>query len=215
MMIRTLAHQFRRYRRPAAAAMFTVAFIAVLTGCYLPVRFDSEVELQRTGIYTAIFDGYIADIGIYDELKSGKLGSTEEKEKVDLVITDLTRSSDVSNVKYMQNGIFHVTWKHKGDIIAEKMHTFIRRNEAFLTFKYLEDEGRIVISGRKLKDTQVEQLTKIGLGTVDGQLRIKTAAKVGEHNATSVKKRKSGGFIYTWNITSFKNPAPKMVIPVR
>lgn len=214
-MRNTLAHLFRRYRRPVAAAAFAVATVATVAGCYLPVRFDSEIEFQRTGLYTAIFDGYVADIGIYDELKSGKLGAAEEKEKADRIIADLTRSSDVSNAKYMQNGIFHVTWKHKGDIIAEKMHTFIRRNEAFLTLKYLEDEGRIVISGRKLKNTQVEQLEKIGLGSVDGQLRIKTAATVADHNATTVKKRKTGGFIYTWNITSFKNPAPKMVVPVR
>lgn len=213
-MRQILFHLIRRSRLPVAR-LLAVAFATVLAGCYLPVRFDSEIELQRTGHYTAIFDGYVADVGIYEGLRKSELGPAEEKEKVDRIITDLTRSSDVSVAKYMQNGIFHVTWKHTGDIIAEKMHTFIRRNEAFLTLKYLEDEGRIVITGRKLKNAQVEQLSKIGLGAVEGQLRIKTAAKVSENNAAKVTKRKGGGFIYSWDITSFKDPAPKLVVPVR
>lgn len=189
--------------------------VSALASCYLPVRFDAEIELARTGHYTAIFDGYIADMGLYEGLYKKTVNAQAEKQKVETIITDLKRSSDVKVAKYIQNGIFHVTWNHKGDVIREKMHTFIRRNEAFLTLKYLEDEGRIIISGRKLRNTQVEQLASIGLGTADGQLRIKTAAKVTDHNAHKVTKRKSGGFIYTWNIRSFKDPAPRLVVPVR
>lgn len=204
---------FRFRSLPRLAALLAVA--AVLSSCYLPVRFDAEVELQRTGHYTAIFDGYVADLGIYEKLQKKELTQAEEKDKADLITADLTRSPDVKIAKYLQNGIFHVNWRHEGDVIREKMYTFIRRNEAFLTFKYLEDEGRIIISGRKLKNAQVDQLAKMGLGTTDGQLRIKTAAKVTEHNAHKVTKRKSGGFIYIWNIRSFKDPAPKLVVPVR
>ena len=199
-----------------SSRLFALAFVAVaMAGCYLPIRFDSEVELQRTGYYTAIFDGYLADVGIYDELRRSKLSPADEKQKVAQVLTDLKRDSDVSVADYMQNGIFHVTWKHQGDVIQEKMYTFIRRNEAFLTFKYDEEKGEIVISGRKLKTAEVERLEKMGLGAVEGQLRVLTSARVSQQNAQQVLKRKGGGFIYVWNIKSFKDPAPKLVVPVR
>jgi hypothetical protein len=201
--------------RPLARLGAPLGVVVALASCYLPVRFDAEVELLRTGHYTAFFDGYVADVGLYEDLKNGKLNALKERDKADLIVTDLKRSSDIKIAKYLRDGIFHVNWMHKGDIIREKMHTFIRRNEAFLTFKYLEDEGRIIITGRKLKSTQVQQLAKMGLGTTEGQLRIKTAANVTEHNAQKVTKRKSGGYIYIWDIRTFDAPAPKLVVPVR
>lgn len=201
-------------RSPARLLRFgaIAALFVAISGCYLPLRFDAEIEMHRTGHYNAVFDGYVADIGIYDGIKRKGLKGKELREKIERVERDLRRSSDFKEAKHLREGVFKVHWQHEGDIISEKMHTFIRRNEQFLTLKYLKQEGRIIISGRKLKNTQVEQLAKIGLGTTDGKLRVLTSAKVVEHNATKVTRKKGGGHIYHWTITSFKNPAPKLVI---
>lgn len=201
--------------RPLFRLLPMLGLLVMLSGCYLPLRFDAEVEIFRTGHYTAIFDGYITHVPLYEDVLNKEIDSATEKEKAEVILRDLNRNPDVSGTKYMDNGVFKVTWKHKGDIVDEKMHVFIRRNEAFLTFKYLEKEGRVFITGRKLKNKHVDQLAKLGLGGTDGQLRIKTKATVLKHNAHKVVKRKGGGFTYVWNITSFKDSPPSLMFPIQ
>ena len=51
-----------------------------LTGCYLPVRFDAEVEISRHGNYKMFFDGYIARIELFDSFNEFTTSLDEENE---------------------------------------------------------------------------------------------------------------------------------------
>ena len=42
-----------------AMALFLVA---VLMGCYIPIRFDAEIEITRGGYYDFKFDGYMTSV---------------------------------------------------------------------------------------------------------------------------------------------------------
>ena len=58
------------------------AFLAaVLGGCYIPVRFDAEIELTRGGYYDMIFDGYMADVGLFDGINKGKISPARKERK--------------------------------------------------------------------------------------------------------------------------------------
>ena len=53
----------------ALKAMVVAAFLmAVLSGCYLPLRFDAEIELSKRGYYSIIFDGYLVWVPFFDKL---------------------------------------------------------------------------------------------------------------------------------------------------
>ena len=40
--------------------LLPVVLSAFLGGCYIPIRFDAEIEIRRNGFYDFKFDGYLA-----------------------------------------------------------------------------------------------------------------------------------------------------------
>ena len=51
-----------------------------LGGCYMPIRFDAEIAIHRTGHYEMLFDGYLAKVELYKYMKERKIDSGEDKE---------------------------------------------------------------------------------------------------------------------------------------
>ena len=58
-----------------ALTRFPIALflVAVLIGCYMPIRFDAEIEITRGGYYDFKFDGYMAKVELFKGLKEGKI----------------------------------------------------------------------------------------------------------------------------------------------
>ena len=50
-------------------------------GCYMPIRFDAEIEIRRNGFYDFKFDGYLASVDLYKGLKEGTISPEEEKKR--------------------------------------------------------------------------------------------------------------------------------------
>ena len=46
----------------AKTLILPVVLSALLSGCYIPIRFDAEIEIRRTGAYDFQFDGYMASV---------------------------------------------------------------------------------------------------------------------------------------------------------
>jgi len=201
-----------RLRRLAA-----VAALALLAGsCYLPVRFDAEIEVTRSGHYGIEFDGYIVDLPLYEALFKQKVGGREEEKKVETVKTDFQRDRGTKDIQYHRRGIFRVKWQDQGDLTRTKMVTFIRRNAAMLTVSYADTTGLVSIYGASLTKENIERISALSLGT-EGELRVHTNAKVVAHNATAVadNPKKGPGFkTYTWKVAGFQNP-PKLTIALR
>lgn len=195
-----------------------LALIAVLSlgSCYLPVRFDAEAQVDRRGFYSMIFDGYLAYVPLYQAIADKKVipGSAEEKRRVEQIKTDITRDSEVTEFSYVKDGIFKVHWKKQGDLLATGMVTFIRRNNAVITLKYVKTTGLITLSAGGLSQVQRQQVLNAGLN-MTGQLRLYTDARVGAQNATFVKdvpERGAGMKVYVWNIKSIEDPSPHLVL---
>ena len=188
----------------------------VVSGCYLPVKFDAEIEISRAGYFVAEFDGYLASVPLYERLRQGKVAPDEEAEAVAKLRRDLTRDIWVSGFKYMKNGLFKINWKRKGDLFRARMVTFLRRNERLFSIKYFRDKGTILVEGTAVGTTKAKKLMAAGLG-MQGRLRIRTDARVIRHNATEVREdKKRGGSVkvYSWAITSFLDPPPRILIAV-
>lgn len=198
-------------------AVFSLIAV-LLSACYVPARFDIEIELTRRGYYSIVFDGYLVDLGLYDGLRNGKVSGAEEQKKIELIKTDLTRDSSVKEFSYFKTGHFKVHWEKKGDLLKAKMVTFLRRNEKFFTVKYDKKKGLLVMEGTSIADSTAKRLNDAGLGGFIGQIRVKTDAKVVNHNATRTKgatPKTRGEKILIWDIKSVFDKTPNLALTLR
>jgi hypothetical protein len=170
---------------------------AVLGGCYMPVRFDAEIEITRGGYYDLIFDGYMVDIGLYKGLIEGKFSPDEKRKKIESVKADFARDGSTKEFAYIEQGHFKVNWQKSGDLIRAKSVVFFRRNEKFFSISYVKKTGRVTMEGVSLSKSNAKKLFALGLNSV-GQIRVKTDARVISHNATKVRNKKKAKKIYVW-----------------
>lgn len=197
----------------AVAALFAVF---ILSSCYMPIRFDAEIDINRTGYYDFIFDGYLAKVQLYQDLKDRKIGRDEEAEQVQLIKDDFARDPAASEFKYYEKGHFHITYKRSGDLLKTKTMTFFRRNEYILGISYNKNTGQITMLGKSIKRDIKDRLRATGLD-MSGELRLFTDGRVVSHNATTVKPFDSKGpnyKMYTWKIPNLLAPTPVLKIQV-
>jgi len=51
--------------------LLAVVMLVVVSGCYMPIRFDAEIDINRRGEYSFIFDGYLAKVQLYQDIQAG------------------------------------------------------------------------------------------------------------------------------------------------
>ena len=205
-MIRSSGRTITRF------VVLAACLVVMLGGCYMPARFDAEIEITRRGYYSVIFDGYMVSIPLYNDLREKKLSKAEEKERVAVIETDLTRDSSVKEFQYFKKGYFKVHWEKSGDLLGTGMVAFLRRNNNFLSVKYVKTSRLITVQGASIMKVNAQRLTDIGLA-MQGQLRVRTDAKVVQHNAARVVEKEMN--IYVWDIKSLYDSSPNLLIQIR
>lgn len=183
----------------------------------MPIRFDAEIDISRGGYYEFFFDGYLAKVQLYEDLKEGKLNSKEEQEQVEVIRTDFTRDPATQSFEYFKQGHFRVNYQRSGDLLKTKTMTFFRRNEYILGISYNSETRQISMLGKSLKRDIKDRLRASGLDST-GELRLFTDGMVTSHNATTVKPFPSKGpgyKLYTWKIQNLLAPTPALKIQVR
>jgi len=184
----------------------------VLASCYLPARFDAEIEIDKAGYYTLKFDGYLADVGLYQGLKDGKISPAQETEKIAVIERDLLRDVNTKEFQYYREGHFKVNWERSGDLLEAKNVTFLRRNERMIQLKYVANSGYVVLEGKSISKTNRQRLQDMGLN-MQGQIRVKTDMPIKDHNATTQKKDpRDPRFTWlAWDIASVMSPRPRAI----
>ncbi len=203
-------------RFSALKVLLAAAFLAaVLSGCYLPLRFDAEIELSKRGYYSIIFDGYLAWVPFFDKLRKGKLSKKKERKESKRILKDLKRDSATKEAKYFKNGVFKVHWEKSGDLFRSPMVTFVRRNATLFSISYIKKSGQVTLRGTMVKKSDAQRLTDMGLG-IDGELRVKTDGRVVKHNAAKeTKVPGSNQKLYVWKVKSLFDRAPELVMVLR
>jgi len=198
-------------------ALAVLGAMLVVTGCYMPIRFDAEIDISRGGYYQFFFDGYLAKVELYQGLKDGEINRKEELAQAEIIRQDFTRDSATKEFEYFKQGHFKVNYQRNGDLLKTKTMTFFRRNEYILGISYNSNTGQIAMLGKSLKRDIKDRLRASGLDS-SGELRIFTDGLVTSHNATTVKPfpSKGAGYkLYTWKIQSLLHPTPALKIQVR
>ena len=215
VIIRQMSRNTDQNHRPfklAAKAMALLCAGLVLASCYLPVRFDSEITVDRAGYYDLKFEGYMADVGLYQGLVEGKITAEEETKKIAIIERDLNRDVDTKEFSYFRDGHFKLKWERAGDLIKARTVTFLRRNELILQLKYVANSGYVVLEGKSITKDNRQRLYDMGLN-MEGQIRVKTDMPIKDHNATSTKKDPQDKR-FTWLVWDIKNifsPRPRAI----
>ena len=201
--------------RTVLSRLFAITAMTLLvSSCFMPVRFETEIELNRTGFYKFIFDGYIAKVDLFDKINKGEITPAEEMEKVAQILKDLERDPNASEVSYIEKGHFKMHWEREGDILKSKTVTFLRRNEYIYGISFNSKTGTVGLMGRSISKKVKNQINGLGL-PMTGNIRVITDAKVVSNNATKVKKyyKKGPKFkMYTWKLEDIYAKTPSMTI---
>lgn len=200
-----------------AASLMLV--VILLSSCYLPLRFDAEIEIDRQGYYSFIFDGYLADVDFYNAIRKGEMTPAEQEERVELIRRDLERDSSTKEFAYLRKGIFKLNWQREGDLIRSRAVVFLRRNERIFDLSYNKDTRYIRLVGTAITGNQKTQLEQIGLN-MEGELRVLTdaRAKVLTHNADVVKEFTRAGNnmkAYIFRFPDIRRATPSMTISLK
>ena len=200
-------------RTVAKPILVAAVLMMALSSCYLPVRFDAEIEIDRAGYYSMIFDGYLAHVPLYQDIVGKKITREQEMEKVARLKTDFLRDSASKEFKYHKQGVFKVHWEKKGDLLRHHMITFVRRNQAIIVLKYVKTKGLITVSAGGMSQSVRQQILDAGLN-MTGEIRVITDARVIKSNATFTKKMKDrpGKIMHVWRLENIMSPSPNMVI---
>ncbi len=204
-------------RRRLNLACLSLLLVAILSGCYLPARFDMEIEIDRRGYYKMIFAGYMVDVGLYSDLKSGKVKGQGEVDAVKLIQRDIERDPSASGFSYLRQGYFQMNWQREGDLLRARSVTFLRRNENIFSINYNKETRQINLLGRGLPKNQKDRLVQAGLN-MTGEIRVITDTKVLGHNADEIKPFPARGprvSVYIWRIPNIYRPTPRMQITLR
>ena len=188
------------------------AALLLLAGCYLPLDFEADINIDAKGRYAVRYKGDIIAVTLLGKISKGKIeGTSEIKEQAAIYRRDLMRDKSFKKVEHKKFARFGAVYEHQGDIRQEKSFDFVRSNSRFFAIHQRKD-GLIEVLGDRPPKNHVDGLIERGIDT-RGVLRIWTNAKVVSHNAPQV--RQGSPAVYQWTIRTMRDPLPSMILQLR
>lgn len=186
--------------------VFTLLLIAtLLTSCWLPEKFNAEIDINKDGSYTLIYDGILTFVmAKAAEIEQGKLSAKDEKDLKDLE-KEFKEDKNFKKVKYLGHAQFKVLYEQKGTLNSPVY--FLGKDMRILSI-IPSSNNTVEIKGMKLDKSDIQQLNELKM-KIDGELEVSTDAKILKHNAKSSPKFFGG---YKWKIKSIDDPAPYMTL---
>ena len=182
-----------------------IAAVTLLTGCYLPDRFELRLNLQRDGEYAFTYKGDLLAFNFLRKIGAGE-ASANDADEIQVYENDLRRDSGFSEVSYLGQGRYRVDYRRQSNILKRPSFSFVRRNAPFMTVKRTAD-GVVTIAGDRPNKQYRDELVAKGFNT-RGVVRIWTDARVVDHNANQVIE--GSPTQYVWDIQSIRQPAPRL-----
>jgi hypothetical protein len=188
------------------------AALLILTGCYLPLDFEADINMDAQGNYAVRYKGDIIAVTLLSKISKGKVeGDKEIRKQAAIYQRDLKRDKGFKSVEHKKFARFTTVYERKGNIRQEKSFDFVRSNSRFFAIQRRKD-GLIELLGDKPPKKHVDGLIARGIDT-RGVLRVWTKAKVVHHNAHQV--RQGSPAVYQWNIQSMRDPLPSLILQLR
>lgn len=195
---------FQRYR-----VLFFVLLIALLSGCWIPEKFDAKVEVNKDGSYKFTYDGTLTFALALAAAQKGALSAQDEaafKKEGDKI----SHEPGFKKVEYLGKGRYKVLVEKIGK--PGEPYFFMSKELKFFSILPQKD-GVISIAAIHPDQKSIQELNSIG-AKIDGTLTVTVAngAKVLKQNAQSEPSAFGlfGG--YKWQIKSSDETPPLIVI---
>ncbi len=187
-----------------------LGLLVLLTGCYLPDRFELNINIEPDGDYAFQYKGDLISVNFLRKIGAETVEGDDEDE-IDVYRSDLQRDSGFKNVSYLGQARYRVDYARQNNIFKYANFSFVRRNGAFLVMKR-NAEGLITLEGSRPQKRYRDELTAKGFKT-RGVVRVWTSARVLDHNANQVQQGNPS--MYVWNIEDINQEMPNMIIDPR
>ncbi len=189
-----------------------LAALLLVGGCYLPMNFEADLNIDKSGKFAFRYKGDIIAITLMRKISHGEVKSEDIAEQAKIYKRDLARDSGFKKIDHVSYARFRVEFDRQGDITREKTFNFVRSNTLFLAVKRRQD-GDIEVHGDRPPQRLMDALIEINMD-VRGIFRVWTNATVLRHNAT--QSREDGPQpVYQWVIKSMRAPIPSLVLQLQ
>jgi len=186
-----------------------LAAVLLLSSCYIPDKFKSELRLSRYGDYALTYKGDLMFGPILDDYRNHTIKPEDEPERLENIRRDLARDMAVHKVESRGKGRFAVDYERAGRLERVQLIALIRRDARMISLRSLEN-GAIVIAANSMKPSDAQIMAELGL-TMEGEFRITTDANVVENNATEVRQFGKAR-VYIWKIENALSTMPHLVM---
>lgn len=186
-----------------------LAAVLLLSSCYIPDKFRSELRLSKYGDYSLTYKGDLMFAPILDDYRKNKIKPEDEAERQENIRRDLSRDIAFRKIESKGKGRFAVEYERVGRLEKVQLTSLIRRDARMLSLRSMEN-GAIVIKANAMKPSDAQILAELGLN-MEGEFRITTDANVVKHNATQVKPFGTAK-VYIWKIENPLAVMPELVM---
>jgi hypothetical protein len=186
-----------------------LAAVLLLSSCYIPDKFRSELRLSKYGDYALTFKGDLMYAPILDDYRKNKIKPEDEAGRQENIRKDLSRDIAFRKIEAKGKGRFAVEYERVGRLGQVQLTSLIRRDARLISLRSMEN-GAIVVRANAMKPSDAQILAELGLG-MEGEFRITTDANVVKHNATTVKPFGTSK-VYIWKIENALSPMPELVM---
>ena len=173
---------------------FALFNVLLLSGCLVPERFTSKVEIQTNGDYTFKYSGTAIHALAAAQIK--KTGALPEKEQNSLKLEaeNLSKHSDFKRAVYKGEGRYELEMESK-----KKAGEQLRAMNIFSVTT--DKDGVITIASNQIKEKEKRDLEGIGI-KIDGTLEVSLPknAEIISQNATSSPSFFGMFGTYSWKI---------------
>ncbi|WP_043744370.1 hypothetical protein [Paramagnetospirillum magneticum] len=186
-----------------------MAAVLLLSSCYIPDKFRSELRLSKYGDYSLTYKGDLMFAPILDDYRKNKIKPEDEAERQENIRRDLARDIAFRKIESKGKGRFAVEYERVGRLEKVQLTSLIRRDARMLSLRSMEN-GAIVVKANAMKPSDAQILAELGLN-MEGEFRITTDGNVVKHNATQVKPF-GAAKVYIWKIENALSAMPELVM---
>ena len=192
-------------------SLLAVLFLAA--GCYLPVNFQADLNIDKSGNFAFRYKGDILAVTLMRKISFGKVkGEAKIAKQAAIYKRDLGRDSGFKKIEHISNALFRVEFDRQGDIRYEKTFSFVRSNALFLAVKRNKN-GSVEVFGDRPPKRLVDALIERGVD-VRGTFRVWTNASVISHNAPQARADGPQP-VYRWVVKSLRDPPPNLILQLQ
>ena len=164
------------------SVIICVLIVAILTGCWIPEKFDAKVVINKDGSYTFSYDGTLTYALALAAAQKGELSAKDEAD-LKQEASKIAREPGFKSVDYQGKGRYKVVVEKNGR--PGEPYYFISKNSQIFAI-VPENGGSISVSAIRPDKKALQEMNSIG-AKIDGTLTVSVArgAKVLKHNAQS------------------------------